>query len=294
MTRAVAFPPGPSGVLLPIGSRRVAALGVPLYTASKRTVLAAQWGAWALTRVFGARILPGAREDVTIEPLNELQELLGPFADVALYRRRDGARAGWTFLAGPRSGGAPRLVKVRSDAAGLRREQEILTTVTSAAPSLFTVPRPVGFGTLADGSGWSAQEVVFDAPHRPCLSLPPGFNGELQRVLERVRADVADDADDTTGEWAPMHGDLTPWNLRRDRHGRLWLFDWEDLGLAPRGADEGYFHAALGVVRSRAPMPPVSDAVRDYWASVIRRRLAQGHPRGPNETMLARLCRLTR
>lgn len=283
----VAFPPGRSGVLVPRDDRRCAALGITMYTASKRHVLAAQWATWLWVRTIGPALLPGRTERVDIDYLPDICSGLGLPTDAltsaASYRRRDAVRAGATLVAsGP---GRAILVKVRPDDAGLRIEQNTLARVRAASPRTFRVPAPLGVGQLSDGRAWSAQEMVFSAPHRPCTSLPAGLAEELSRVL----LGATDLQLGTNPSWRPAHGDLTAWNLRRDHQGQLWLFDWEDVCMAPPTADEAYFHGSLGLIRPRAPMPAVRADVADFWAGRIEARLADGHPGRENGIMLSRL-----
>ncbi len=284
----VGFPPGPTGVLIPRDDRRCAARGLTLYTASRPSILAAQWMTWMWLRTLGPRLLPGRSEPIDLNLLPEISGALGFGHDglrrMAIYRRRDLVRTGTTFVASGSHHDV--LVKIRGRPDALRVEQSLLSAVSAQALTTFSVPRPLGQGLLADGRYWSAQEMVFSAPHRPCLRLPDGFDDDLARACDHVQElggrRVHDDL-------VPAHGDLTPWNLRRDHHGRLWLFDWEDVGFAPPGSDRAYFAAALGVVRPRAPMPATDARSADHWIRRIEDRLEAGHPSEPNSIMLNRL-----
>ncbi len=284
--QGVWFPPGASVVLLPRSDRRCASLGITMYAASGRLILAAQWLAWLWLRALGPAHLPGRAERLDVPELSQIGAALGygRALSVAMYRRRD-VRGGMTFIATWTD--RAHLVKVRAEGAGLEVEQRLLTTVQKVRPRSFRAPRPAGFGRLPDGRYWSAQEVVFTAPHRACLDLPDGFESDLAKVLQTIDEPAAREAGSE-----PAHGDLSPWNLRRDHRGRLWLFDWEDAAAAPRGADRAYFEAAVGVLRPRRPMPAVDPSGASYWAARIRERLASGHPHRPNTIMLERLTRV--
>lgn len=278
------FPPGASVVHLPTGDRRGAQLGLTMYAASSRPILAAQWLAWAWIRTLGPSRLPGRRQPIDVPELGDISAALGygPPRSVAIYRRRD-VRGGVTFLAvWP---GRAHLIKVRQDGAALESEQRLLDTVQQVRPASFRSPRPIGFGSLPDGRYWAAQDAVFTAPHRSCLEL----SEDLQRDLATVLASGTTASAAASSDVEPSHGDLSPWNLRRDHRGDLWLFDWEDAGVAPVGADRAYFYAAVGVLRPRAPMPDVDPRGTAYWADRLRCRLKEGHPQRPNEIMLARL-----
>ncbi|MBA3780851.1 MAG: phosphotransferase [Nocardioides sp.] len=137
------------------------------------------------------------------------------------------------------------VLKVRDRAKSLEREQEALASLERLAPHTFSAPRPMGHG-VAGPWYWSAQEVVFRRPHRPVLEAAPAFFEEVSAALAGLLP--------ATGDGVPAHGDLTPWNLRRDHRGRVWLFDWEDWGLAPVDADRAYFSACSRAVGG-PPMP---------------------------------------
>ena len=49
-----------------------------------------------------------------------------------------------------------------------------------------------------------------------------------------------------------MHGDLTPWNLRRERE-RLVLIDWERAGWGPVGADQTLYWASAQALGMAVP-----------------------------------------
>ncbi|MEO6821926.1 MAG: phosphotransferase, partial [Candidatus Nanopelagicales bacterium] len=87
--------------------------------------------------------------------------------------------------------------------------------------------------------------------------------------------------------WRPMHGDLSPWNLRRGRDGSF-LIDWEDATWGPPRADRVYFsitgHAALG-----GPAPswgPADDEAREYWRAVITARSGGDEDSATQERLL--------
>lgn len=285
--RVVAFPPGPAGVLLPRDDRRCAALGVTLYTASSPRALGAQWAAWFWLRLAGPRLLPGPRETITFPYLNEISHSLGlrdpGLGSAAVYRRRDKVRSGVTFVA-VGSSSPPLLIKVRDRHDQLQREQHMLATIADSGVRHFHAPRPIGMGTLSDGRAWSAQEMVFATPHFPATRL----NVQLLDELAEVLSDGVPRPDGVPPGWRPMHGDLTPWNLRIDHRGRRWLFDWEDAGYAPAGSDEGYFHAALGLIRRTRPMPAIPSEAAAFWIERVEQRIASGHPT-ENSIILERL-----
>lgn len=285
-TRAVWFPPGAPAVLVATSDRNAASLGVTMYTASRPITLAAQWAAWLSIRVLGARILPGAAEPIHVPEFAEIAPSLRAQDQfpVAQYRRKDG-RSGSTFICAGPSGRS--LIKIRENANKLEREQTLLTAVQRHHPRTFLAPLPMGLGVLADGRAWSAQEMVFVAPHHPCLRLPAGFEDELRSVLESVRLDEPPDA-----SCSLAHGDLSPWNLRRDHRGRLWLFDWEDAAWAPQGADRLYFEAAVAAIRPRrkkAGIDRIDGTSAEYWVERIGARLESVQSDDVNRRMIRTL-----
>lgn len=235
-----------------------------------------------------ARILPTAREPIEVPDLDDVERSFGRIKAIAAYRRRDTVRSGHTLIA-ELERGSPLLIKIRDNPTALKLEQAVLQSVLDAGPRTFRVPRPLAWGRLRDGMTWSAQEIVFDAPHRPCLSPLPEFGRDLARVMFRVAAAVEIDDPAPTHDSGLAHGDLTPWNLRVDRHGERWLFDWEDICWAPVGADLAYFAATLGVVRPRRAMSSISVQSADFWSARVSRRLVDGHPTDENVLILRRL-----
>jgi hypothetical protein len=61
----------------------------------------------------------------------------------------------------------------------------------------------------------------------------------LTVVIDDVRTILASRIEDPSPrpDWVPVHGDLTPWNLRVDSDDRPWLIDWEWSGWGPEYAD---------------------------------------------------------
>lgn len=246
------FPPSGRGVFIPTDSRRTAALGICLYTVSRRPALVAQQLAYRLVALLGARILPGRSEQWEApEPWDELvaqwESCFGRIDSLAIHQRKHLDRVGITLLAA--RGGQPlAVIKVRDREAGLLSEQRALAALVEMGPRTFRSPTPLGTGA-ANGWYWSAQEAVFARPHVPVFTAPAELFDEVHAALESISP-----RGETTTNWQLCHRDLTPWNLRRDSKGVLWLFDWEDCGLAPSDSDRAYFAAAARAVRG-VPMP---------------------------------------
>ena len=139
------------------------------------------------------------------------------------------------------------VVKLSSDPDGVRREHAALDLLASTQLPGIATPLPLGGGLLRDstdhvhfvattGLGTRAQRPAIDVPLRT-------FEHDLTErlgVLPRP-SDVQDDA-------VVVHGDLTPWNLRRTPRG-LALFDWESVGWGTAGSDLEHYRRASAEVR---------------------------------------------
>ena len=268
------FPWRRRGVLVPTGDRRTAALGVCMFTASKRTVLAAQTASFWLVRVAGTRVLPGRSQQWTAPFATDLWPALvaewrsrfGAFDAMAVYQRRQAERDGLTLLL-TRKGAGVAIVKVRTEGASLQREQQALVAAAGARHASFRVPTSLGSGSVGEALHWSAQTSVFERPHHPVLEAPEGLFEDVRACLERIPGHPA-----RTADLELAHNDLTPWNLRRDHRGRVWLYDWEDWGTEVAGSDAVYFHATAAALTGR-PMPAgLSPAAIERWRRVVLAR----------------------
>lgn len=265
------FPPGGAGVLLPTADRRTAALGICLHTASRPNVLRIQKFAFLLTRVFGTRVLPGRSKLWTPavaqweELLNTWQKEIGPFDGLAVYHRRQTSRTGLTILL-VKDGVPLAVTKLRDNLEPLDLEQRALEAVRRSRVTTFRVPRALGAATVDGGLAWSAQTAVFDAPHRPALTPPASLFDEVADALSSVV-----DAQPTQ---SGAHHDLTPWNLRIDCNGKIWLFDWEDVGPAPVQADRCYFYATAHALQGTEIPADLPQAAVSHWSEVVAARRA--------------------
>lgn len=281
-----AFPPGQRGILLPLDDAKAAALGICLFTGSKPWVVALQRAAHLLVGAGGLRTLPYGTEfwqppcsaDEWRSLVTVWHDVLGPFDRLAFYRRRQQARSGHTLLLTHR-GTATALVKFRRNAGGgLEVEQDALEAVSRFGTRTFRAPLPLGTG-LVGQLRWSAQESVFTRPHSPVFQPPPELFHELAECLALMAPSPAgsdisssDSTDALATDLETAHGDLTPWNLRRDRAGQVWLYDWEDVGSAPADSDRAYFWATTSSL-GKADMPAdlSARAVEHCRAVVVER-----------------------
>ena len=266
------FPWRRRGVLVPTRDRRTASLGICMFTASKPAVIAAQVASFWLVRLAGTRVLPGGshmweapfRTADWEVLLAEWRSHIGPFDAMAIYQRRQVERSGLTLLL-TRAGRGVAVVKVRPEAGPLRREQSALAAVVDARPASFRAPAPLGAGSLGDDVHWSAQSSVFERPHRPVLEPPSRLFGDVQDVLARI-------SPAGSGEDPAAHNDLTPWNLRRDHRGDVWLYDWEDWGSATVGRDRVYFLATAAALAGGHLPPGLPAPAIAHWRAVVLAR----------------------
>lgn len=260
------FPRPGAGVLLPVSDRRAAALGVTMYTASKPRVILAQRVACRLIAGLGARVLPGARQLVELPcspeewsgMARQWGDLVGPVATFAVYRRREVSRTGLTMIGVDAQGSPLGVVKLRPAGGSLVAEQRALAAVQAAAPSTFRAPRDIGSGSY-DGWHWSIQETVFTRPHEPVFEAPEGLFDEIREI---VRGLVE------PGPGQPSHGDVSPWNLRRDHRGQVWLYDWENVGLLPPESDRTYLAVSARVLGGTALPVDLPDDAIEHWRQV--------------------------
>ena len=266
-----AFPPGRRGVLLPLDDRRTAALGICMYTASKPWVIALQVSAYWFSRALGPRLLPGRTEPWCPPAADEdWRDLIaawttatGRIDRLAVYQRRQHDRSGVTLLL-TRDGGPTAVVKLRDEAGTLDQEQRALRAIETARPATFHAPRPLGGGRVGPW-WWSAQQAVFRRPHRPVLRCDPALFDEVHHILAEVVRPVG-------AGFQAAHGDLTPWNLRRDAGGQTWLFDWEDIVAAPPDTDRAYFAASAAALGAGPPPSGLPPAAVAYCRDLIRAR----------------------
>lgn len=264
------FPPRGAGVLVPVDHRAAAAAGVCMYTACRPSVLSLQSAAFWIVRNFGARMLPGPRSSFSLpgtdleaaELRSQWEERLGRISAIAVYRRRQRHRLGLTMVAV--GDDVPlAVIKLREEGAALDVEQRALTALALAKPQTFMAPRPMGLGRVGAWH-WSMQESVFDRPHRPVLRAPAELFEEVREALSPLFG--------TSPGLVAAHRDLTPWNLRRSAADQVHLFDWEDCGLAPVGADRTYFAASSRAVGGPAMPGGLPQAAIDYHRAIVSER----------------------
>lgn len=286
------LPPERRYLVLPTRDRRAVVTGLTLLSSCGRRALLLQSAARLAVRVAGSRVLPGPRESWT-PPLDESswagllsdwERELGPYDNLAVYQRPQASRAGLAVV--PMRRGHPlAVIKVRPDDDGLLgREIAVLRALGGTVAGL-RVPRVRQVGEDRSGWRWLAMDVITTGVHRPVrLRRPQALDEQLTTRLSCVLPRP----DRVPEHWRPMHGDLSPWNLRQDRRGSV-LIDWEDATWGPPHADRVYFalswHTALG-----GPAPiwaPADDEARDHWRTVLRARPAGDEDSATSTRMLS-------
>lgn len=292
LSPVVRLPPERRYLVLPADDRRALHTGLALLTACRARPLLMQSLARLAVRVAGCRAVPGRREewqpgfgtDLWTSLLEEWETQLGRFDNLAVYERPQSFREG--IAAVPLRRGRPvAVVKVRPGGEGTR-ERDVLAALDGAADGL-RCPRVLATGAGSLGWTWLAMEYVATGVHRPAPLPDPR---RLEDDLAAKLGDVLPRASAIPEHWRPMHGDLTPWNLRRDRRGPF-LIDWEDADWGPPGADRVYYaitrHAALG---GAAPAWTAADAEAvDYWRTVVQARQQGADDPTLKDTLLALL-----
>jgi len=270
---------GTRNVLIPSGSRRGALAGMALFTRSKPAALAAQWGLYSAVAMFGPRVVPGDR--VSWAPpggpdrWQAVAARVGPFDDLALYERPQASRTGLAAVL-LREGRPVGFLKLREDPAELDREHRAVAAFTGGRPETFRLPRVRERGETA-GWHWMVMEAMPPRPAGPARRVAlPRLVAEIQHHL----GPALHRPPGTPAHWRPMHGDLTPWNLRRCGPGLPWLIDWEDAAWAPPGADLVYYTVTSAAVLGRrlrtSPGPGPVEAV-EFWLERLAARSGDDH-----------------
>lgn len=241
-------PPGEGVLLVPTGSKRDAAAALGMYPACRWYSSLAQRGAFAGVRVLGPGAIPGRvlewEPPVSVDCWSTLVEgarsVLGEFTSMAVHLRRPQGRDGVTlFLI--RDGAPLGFVKLRrSPARGIDTERQVLELLARNRPRRFRAPEALAHGEC-DGWSYLVVSSIADGLHRvPGRFDFQGLQDEMSSILSRGLTRPAD----LPAHWVPIHGDLTPWNLRRTRGG-LILLDWEETSWGPAGADLAWYDLAV-------------------------------------------------
>jgi hypothetical protein len=266
-------PIGQGRLLLPSGSRRDAAAGLALLAPNRRAALLAAGAYLAALKVLGprraGRAVHGEVQEMGVVDAGLvalLVDRLGPLSGLAMIDPRQSHRPRAALLA-VRHGVPVAFVKVNALPEELERERLALDHL-AAAPVSCRIPRVLDAGRWGEVS-WMATSAMTSGWTTPVTELPVGWRTgqEFGSLVELLGPRPAPEA-------VALHGDLTPWNLRRCA-GDTWLLDWEDACWGPSGADEAYFHATATAVCG-APLRSTSSELAAFWQERIRQRPASG------------------
>jgi glycosyltransferase involved in cell wall biosynthesis len=192
---------------------------------------------------------------------------IGEFDGMAVYERVQAHRPGLALLL-MRKDRPVAFVKLRRDGGEeLRAEARALEALAKYGPTTFQVPALRSAGSFA---GWHyvAVDPIPTKPHR-AANRPP-----IQLIAREIDSALADlpRPPGTPDHWRPMHGDLTPWNLRQMPNQQIVLTDWEESGWGPPEADEVLYRATAAASRNEpAGVSSASEAI-DFWERQIRER----------------------
>jgi len=276
MPRFKAYPPGLGQVSVPVDSGAAALAGLALYTPCRGRALWLHRRMLELTRRYGPRALPAAVRAWSPPMPGEEWEALkegwrgraGEFDSYAVYERSQAERTGFAVLLirGSRPIAFVRLL--RGDPGRLRKEYRILESVACHGPASFRAPVPLAVETVS--SGWGALlTTAFSGPHHVPRAAPARLIGrEITAALSGLPRAPA-----TSAGWEPMHGDLTPWNLREREDGSLCLLDWEEAAWGPPGADAVLYEATACALRRRSPGWTAPRETIDFWRGRLAARV---------------------
>jgi hypothetical protein len=235
---------------------------------------------------FGPKVIPGPR--LQLDALGDggawsaiievAARTVGP-SRLAIYRPPQHDRLGCAvLLIGPDDAVGFLKIRPREDV-GLAREIESLAAL--GGPDADTwIPDLLQEGT------WGPWRYALTSPIPTTMHVPS--SGEaLDSLMENAyRRLIGVLGDPPVQGYEPMHGDLTPWNVRALRDGRTAVFDWEDAGWAPPGADHAYFWASAAAVGlSREPVSASPEVVA-FWTDRLE---ARGTGSGRDARLTARL-----
>src|SRR5262245_13704081 len=281
--RCTKFPPVWGHLEIPTSTRQAALAGLSLYAPCKRWTIIAHRFTWVMISALGPSVLPGKRDDWTppMEDetwrglLRQWEERLGRSEGFAVHHRRPAGREGFNLLV-LRDDEPRAFLKLRCGVdTRLRNEYQALDRVRAFGPKSFRAPECLALGEH-DGWHYLALTPLPAKPHRPPR------HPQLQRVVEEIEAALRSlpRAAETPTHWRPMHGDLTPWNLRRLDDGPLILFDWEDAGWGPPGADEVLFRASAAALGAGGVHRVASGGAHEealaYWQDRLMAQSAAG------------------
>lgn len=157
---------------------------------------------------------------------------IGSFDSLAVHLRRPAGREGFSVLL-LQSGEPVAFVKLRAlHSQRIDNERRALQKIGASGPTAFWVPTVLD----CDNAGkWRYLALSPLPPRIHCVAR----NVDLQDLCEQITSSLATDTNRPSNlerGWVPIHGDLTPWNLRRI-DSSVVIIDWEDTTWGPPDAD---------------------------------------------------------
>jgi hypothetical protein len=283
--------PTPSSQLgLPIGDRRSALAGIALYAPSRRRSTLLRDLSRLAVIAFGPRVLPG-RPSVWVSPMPaeiwseimaSIAREIGRWDSTAVYGR-SGGRSGFT-LAAISKGTARAMVRVeRRTAGGVCVEAAALRSLAAARTSTFVAPRSIATGSVGEWA-YGITEAMDMGAHR--MPKQPDLDSICDEISGSL--DLGDRPPQVPTGWMPIHGDLTPWNLRQRRIGPPVLLDWESVTWGPPGADKVLYRASAAAVGrgSRPDGSAINPEAIDFWWSNVEVRMKEPMAAGAEPDVL--------
>ncbi|MDX1622634.1 MAG: phosphotransferase [Gemmatimonadota bacterium] len=265
------FPPFGGNLLLSTSSRRAALSALALYPACRARAVWGQRVARAAVELFGTGVLPG--REVTWEPEREcplwpelVEQWSRRFGRLRATGVFESVGAGFSALLS-RQDEPVGFVKLGGAGRSIGNEREAIRAMGGHDPRSFAVPEVLDAGSI-DGWHWILTGSLPAEPTREPADPPLGT------ILEEVQAGLSalSRPPDAPAHWRPMHGDFTPWNLRRLADGVLLLFDWERAGWGPPDADRVFYLATRAAVHGDAPPDGAARETTGYWREAILKR----------------------
>lgn len=262
-----AYPPGVGQVLIPTASRQAAALGMTLYAPARRWTVAAHRALYVVNRFLGPKLLPGRKR--TWRPdfeatrwsalVDNWRDVIGSFDQIAIYDRMQPGRSGFAALLIQHD--RP-LAFLKVGLESMAREISALVMIEKFRPSTFTAPHLVAHGAT-EGLYFLAMDPVLAEFHRP------EERARIRPICTEITQALAalSRPHDIPPHWTPMHGDFTPWNLRRVADNRSVLVDWEEVSWGPPGADRVCFEAAEVALGRHGAVECKAEEAIAYWIS---------------------------
>lgn len=286
-------PLGKGNIWVPAWSRRASMAGLALRAPCRTAPLVMHYASWFTLAAFGPRVLgrhsvpwpPRPSPDTWMALCDQWRSVLGDFDGMAVYEHPQRSRPGYGVLLLDDDRPVA-FVKVHRDPDRGARSQRLLEAFRRRPSKHFHVPAPLGHGDNG-GWAWMAMVPIPSLPHRPASRAQIGaIVGDIQERLRPVLS-----SDGVPGHWTPMHGDLTPWNVRRVGLRALWLLDWDEAGWGPPGADSVYYAATSSMLSDRSTPRPSRDVEAiNFWRERIERRAAGDFDRPYNVALAERLA----